>query len=116
MTIGTGIPGGKGFLNLEGVADCGSTFTTVPRMVLEGFGIPVERSTSSEPANGQVVPVDTRTIVIRMKGQECQTPVIFGDESEPSLLGMIALGWALLAVDPHNGRLVPVNAHRFRES
>ena len=116
VTIGTGVRGGKGFLDVDGVPDRGSTFPTVPGTVLEGLGIPVERSTPSEPANGPVVPVDTRTIVIRMKGQECQTPVILGDEGGPSLLGMIALGRALLAVEPHDGRPMPVNAHRFWES
>ena len=76
----------------------------------------MSRRIPSELANGEVVPVDAGTIVIRLEGQEFQTPVIFGEEGEPSLLGVIALEQALLAVDPHNGRLMPVNAHRFRES
>lgn len=114
VTIGVGIPGGGEFLDVDVIADTGSTFTTVPRTVLEGLGVPVGRRVPSELANGQIVPVDTGTIVIRLQGQEFQTPVIFREEDEPSLLGVIALEQALLAADPHNGRLVPVNAHRYR--
>lgn len=113
VTIGVGDPRGERFENLEVIADTGSTFTTVPRKVLEGLGVPVDRRVPSELANGQIVPVDTGTIVIRLEGQEFPTPVIFGEAGEPSLLGVIALEHALLAVDPHDGRLVPVNAHRF---
>ena len=35
------------------------------------------------------------------------TPVTFGREDEPSLLGVVALETALLAVDPVEQRLVP---------
>ncbi len=35
------------------------------------------------------------------------TPVTFGREGEPNLLGVVALETALLAVDPVEQRLVP---------
>ena len=37
-------------------------------------------------------------------------PVAFDGEGEPILLGAIALEHALLAVDPHRQRLMPVDA------
>ena len=39
--------------------------------------------------------------------------MIFAEEGEPSLLGVITLEDALLAVDPVNGELIPVVAKRY---
>ena len=46
----------------------------------------------------------------RLEGQQFPTPVAFGEEGEPTLLGAMALEHALLAVDPHGQRLMPVDA------
>ena len=72
----------------------------------------MERTMQSELADGRAVPMNVGRTFIRLEGQEFHTPVIFGKKGEPSLLGMITPEQALLAVDPHNGRLVPVNARR----
>ena len=93
--------------------DTGSTFTTVPRELLERLEVPVERSALSELADGRIVPTDVGRTIIRLEGKEFPTPVIFGEQSEPCLLGVIALEDALLAVDPVNGRLAPVNLLRL---
>ena len=63
----------------------------------------MERTVQSELANGQIVPMEVGRTFIKLEGQEFPTPVLFGEEGEPSLLGMISLQHALLAVDPHNG-------------
>ena len=47
---------------------------------------------------------------MRLQSQEFPTPVTSGKPGEPVLLGAIALEQALLAVDPHGQRLVPVDA------
>ncbi len=39
--------------------------------------------------------------------------MIFAAEGEPSLLGVVSLEEALLAVDPVNNELVPVVAKRY---
>ena len=57
--------------------------------------------------------MDVGRTFIRLEGQEFPTPVIFDEEGEPSLLGVIALGHKLLAVHPHTGQLVPVKARRL---
>ena len=41
------------------------------------------------------------------------TTVIFAEEGEPSLLGVVTLEQALLAVDPVNNELIPVEAKRY---
>ena len=48
--------------------------------------------------------------VIRLEGREFPTPVTFGEDGEQSPLGAMALEDAMLAVDPHSRRLVPVDA------
>ena len=61
----------------------------------------------------RVALVDVGRTLIRLEGKEFPTPVIFGDEGEPNLLGVIALEDALLAVDPVARRLIPVNLLRL---
>lgn len=112
VTIGIGDTQGQRFENLEVVVDSGATFTTVPRTLLERLGVPVERSVQSELTDGSMAPVDVGRTIIRLKGKEFPTPVIFGDPAEPSSLGVIALGEALLAVDPVASYLTPVNLRR----
>ncbi len=110
VTIGVGDPQGMIFEELEVVSGTGATYTLIPREVLERPGVPVWESVPSETASGRIVPAEVGWTTIRLEGKEFPTPVIFAEEGEPSLLGMVALGHALLAVDPVHHRLVPVNA------
>ena len=80
--------------------DAGSTYTAVPQEMLQRLGVPVERSLHSETADGRLVPVDVGRTTIRLEGLEFSTPVIFAEMGEPSLLGMVSLEEAALAVDP----------------
>ena len=100
VTIAVGSPQGRLFEDLEVTVDTGSTYTAVPRELLRRLGVPVERSLPSETADGRVVPVDVGRTTIRLEGLEFPTPVIFAEEGEPSLLGVVTLEEAALAVDP----------------
>lgn len=113
VTIGVGDPQGQRFEDVEVTVDTGSTFTSIPRELLSRLGVTVERSAQSELADGSVAPVDVGRTTIRLEGNEFPTPVIFAETGEPSLLGVIALEDALLAVDPVSGRLIPVNVLRL---
>ena len=117
VTIGVGDPQGRTFVEIEvtvNTRDIGSTYTAVPGELLRRLGVPVERSLPSETADGRVVPVDVGSTTIRLEGLEFHTPVIFAEEGEPSLLGVVSLEEAALAVDPLAGRLIPVNLIRFQ--
>ena len=48
--------------------------------------------------------------MIRLEGKEFPTPVTLGEDEEQSLLGAMALEDAMLAVDPHSKRFIPVDA------
>ena len=113
VTIAVGDPQGQMFEDLEVTVDTGSTYTAVPRELLRRLGVPVERSLPPETADGRVVPVDVGRTTIRLEGLEFPTPVIFAEEGELSLLGVVALEEAVLAVDPLAGRLIPANLLRL---
>ena len=113
VTIGVGDPQGRQFEELDVTVDTGSTYTAVPRELLRRLGVPVERSLPSETADGRIVPVDAGETTIRLEGLEFHTPVIFAETGEPSLLGVVSLEQAALAVDPLAGRLIPANLLRL---
>ena len=113
VTIGVGDLRGQRFEDLLVTVGTRSTFTAVPRELLRRLGVPVERSLPAEMADGRIIPVDVGQTTIRLEGLEFSTPVIFAEEGEPSLLGIVSLGQACLAVDPEAGCLIPTNALRF---
>ena len=113
VTIGVGDPQVRHFEDVEVVVDTGSTYTAVPRELMQRLGVPVERSLTSETADGRIVPVNVGEAIIRLEGLEFHTPVIFAEPGEPSLLGVVSLEQAALAVDPLAGRLIPANLLRF---
>ena len=113
VTIGVGDRQGRQFEELEVTVDTGSTYTAVPREMLQRLGVRVERSMPSVTADGRIVPVDGAHTTIRLEGLEFPTPVIFADADEPSLLGVVSLGQAALVVDPVAGRLAPTNLLRY---
>lgn len=113
VTIGVGDRQGRQFEELEVTVDTGSTYTAVPRTLLQRLGVPVERSMPSVTADGRIVPVDVAHTSIRLEGLEFPTPVIFAEPGEPSLLGVVTLEEAGLAVDPVGGQLLPTNLLRY---
>ena len=56
--------------------------------------------------------MDKGWTIIRLGGQTFPAPVIFAGEKHPSLLGVGVLEEALLAVDPREGRLEPLELTR----
>ena len=113
VTIGVGDQQGRRFEDIEVTVDTGSTFTAVPGMLLQNLGVPVARSARSRLADGSAAPVDIGWTMIRLEGQTFPTQVIFAEENQPSLLGVVALEQALLAVDPVGQQLVPVDVMRL---
>ena len=113
MTIGVGDQQGARFEDLEVMVDTRSTFTAVPRALLERLGVPVHRTARARTADGRTVPVDIGWTLVRLEGQVFPTQVTFADEGEPPRLGAVTLREALLTVDPAGQRLMPVDAERL---
>ena len=112
-TIEVGDPQGQNFREIELEVDTGSTYTALPREMLETLGVPINRTVPARLADGTVQTVEVGWTQIRVAGNQLATTVLFADEGERSLLGMVTLGEALLAVDPVNNELVPVVAKRY---
>ena len=109
-TVEIGDQSGQQFVQVEALVGTGTTFTRAPSSLLESLDIPVDRNYTGVLADGCRVPRQQGWATIRLAGQQFPTAVTFGDEGEPVLLRAIALEHALLAVDPHGQRLVPVDA------
>ena len=113
VTIGIGNQQGTRFEDIEVIVDTGATFTAIPRALLQDLEVPVARSAQSRLADGSTAPVDIGWTMIRIEGQTFPTRVTFAEENQPSLLGVVTLEEALLAVDPVGQQLVPVEAMRL---
>ena len=108
ITVEIGDPQGRDFRPVVMEVDTGSTHTAIPRQLLQDLGVRVDRRRPSRLADGSIQPVDEGETRIRIAGMEFTTMVIFAEENEPSLLGVITLEEAHLGVDPLNGELIPV--------
>ena len=106
-TIEVGDMRGERFEPVEVMVDTRATFTTVPAGVLSGLGVSPQRTMPARLADGTIVNDEVCDTVIRLEGRTFFTPVTFGKEGEPNLLGVVALETALLAIDPVEQRLVP---------
>ena len=115
MTVEIGDPDGQQFEPVEMLEDTGATFTKAPRDLLERLGVPPESTYTAELADGSRIERTRGRTMIRLQGKEFPTPVTFGEEREQSLLGAMALEDAMLAVDPHSRRLMPVNALEMQD-
>ena len=93
--------------------DTGSTYTALPRQMLETLGVPVDATVPARLADGSQQMLEIGETRIKLGGREFTTIVTFAEEGEPSLLGVITLEEALLAVDPEHNGLIPVEAKRY---
>ena len=113
VRIQIGNPQGTAFEDLEVTVDTGCSFTEVPRTMLERLKVTADDSAPSILADGREVPVDVGETIIRLEGKQFHTPVIFAEEGEPALLGVVTLEQARLAVDPLAQKLVPTTLLRY---
>lgn len=113
ITAAIGDQQGLRFHDLDLIVDTGSTFTAVPRSLLEDLGVPVQRQATARLADGRRSTVDIGSAAITLEGQTFVTRVTFAEPGEPALLGVVTLEEALLAVDPVAQKLVPVEADRL---
>ena len=60
-----------------------STFTALPRALLEDLSVPVDRRANSRQADGRTVPVDVGWTMVRLEGQTFPTSVVLAEDGEP---------------------------------
>ena len=112
-TVEVGDLQGRNFHKVDVEVDTGSTYTALPRAILQALDVPINRAVPSRLADGTLQTVEVGQATIRLVDKQFITTVIFAQEGEPSLLGVVTLEDALLAVDPVNNELIPVVAKRY---
>jgi clan AA aspartic protease len=94
--------------SLEGLVDTGSTYTWVPRSILDSLGIAPEFVHEFETADGRIVEREVAEARLRLKDRSRTTQVVFGDESDSILLGVVTLEEFSLGVDTVRHELIRV--------
>jgi clan AA aspartic protease len=100
--------GGSLFSSLEALVDTGSTYTWIPRHLLEDLGVEQEQEWPFVLVDGREVRCPMAWIQIRLEGREAPTLVVFAPDSSEPILGAYTLEGFLLAADPVNERLISV--------
>jgi clan AA aspartic protease len=100
---------------IEVLVDTGATYTTVPGEILEELGVEKVDKVVIELADGRTLERYIGNIYIEVEGRKRANPVIFGEESDASILGLVSLESCGLTVDPVNRKLVPLpKIHHYR--
>ena len=108
VDIEIGDPAGERYEPVSALVDTGSTYTVIPRPLLEQLGVERRERATFRLADGRTVEQDLGQTWLRIDGKSVITLVVFGAEDASPLLGAYALEGLLLAPDPVGQRLVPV--------
>ena len=100
VTIAVANVHGQTFEDVDVTVDTAYDYTTLPREMLQRLTGTVSGEAISEMADGRQVPPETGWARVRLEGQEVYTPVIFAQEGEASLLGVVTLEEARLEIWP----------------
>jgi predicted aspartyl protease len=100
---------GQRFLQLDMLVDTGPTFSLVPRHYLQQLGVEPIREVRFRLADESTVTLPVGRVLMRLDGIEEVVPVVFGAGDATPLVGAIAMEAFLVAPDPVNQRLVPVD-------
>ena len=114
VEMGIGDPQGLRYEYVKALVDSGSTYNILPASMLRRLGVQVQRSGTFTLADGRSVQRDLGQTWVRLNGEAYITPVVFGNDDTQPLLGAVTLEIFLLAIDPVQMRLVPVNGLMMR--
>ena len=107
QTVVLNDPSGASKEQLDAWVDTGSTYTWLPRSVLERLGYAPSEEREFILADGRRERRQVVQVRISLGGPTFYTYCAFAEEGEELLLGAVALEEAGLAADPVNRRLVP---------
>ncbi len=103
---------GKVAKKLETMAmvDTGATYSVIPRGLLKQLGVPSVRKVTVQLANGRRARWAEGVVTMKIQKREVDTPVLFGPDDAPALLGAMTLEGAGFGVDPVKKKLIPLEA------
>jgi len=110
VSIQIGDLAGQQFVEVQALVDTGSTYTVLPKEVLEQLGIDQEGQRSFELGDDRLVEYPIGYARMRLGEDQTIVLVVFGPEGIAPLLGATALEHLSLAVDPIHQKLIPVPA------
>ena len=110
VSIQIGDLAGEQFVEVQALVDTGSTYTVLPKELLEQLGIKQEGQRSFELGDDRLVEYPIGYARMRLGEDQTIVLVVFGPEGIAPLLGATALENLSLAVDPIHQRLIPVPA------
>ena len=99
---------GERSVEMEALVDTGSFYTLVPAKLLRELEVEPFDTYTLELADGRLADHDVGLAMATVCERSAPTLVLFGNDDVEPLLGAYALEGLLLAVDPHNTRLVPL--------
>ena len=105
---------GPGSVTVSALVDTGATFCMAPKSMLERIGLVPTDTMSFGIADGSSIMRAICDARITVGDRTGVAPVIFGEETGPCLLGVIALERLSLAVDPSKKMLVPTEAILYK--
>lgn len=105
-----GDPRGERWERVEALVDTGATYTSLPRDLLERFGVQVSERQAFQIADNRRIELSIGTTLCRLDGRERPIVVVFADSAAQPLLGAHTLETFSLAPDPVGKRLVRVDA------
>ena len=108
--IEVGDPQGARYEPVQALVDSGVTYNILPSSMLERLDVRPTETGTFVIADGSLVMREIGETRVRLDGREYTVPVIFGDEDNQPLLGMVTLEVFRLAIDPEGQRLIPTDA------
>ena len=114
VTIDVGDPQGQTWESIDALVDTGSTYTWIPRRLLERLDVGPQFLREFETADGRVIQRDMAITMVRWDGEMMPTLVVFGGDGDAVLLGAYTMEGFALAPDPVNQRLVRVRGLAMR--
>jgi len=110
VAVQVGSQAGERLVPVVALVDTGSTYSWLPRDVLEGLGVSPEEELPFVLADGREVQYPVGWIKMRIGNRIRPTIVVFAEPGSEPILGVVTLEEFLLAADPVNRRLVRVPA------
>lgn len=95
-------------VSAELLVDTGAVYSMLPRSLLVSLGITLRSQRQFQLGDGRRVRWEFGDAVFIVDGYQAPSPVIFGDENCPHLLGAVTLEAMGVGVDPVNRKLIPI--------
>ena len=108
MNLDIGDPQGLLWETVEALVDTGSSYSWIPRQLLERLDVPPQFQREFETADGRVVERDMAVTMVRWDGETLPTLVVFAGDADAVLFGAYTMEGFSLAPDPVNQQMIRV--------